>query len=195
MVAFDQVTTPSAVKSIPHFFQDTILLFSAGSISISSAVWCPVPHYQTLMCSRIQFLNITFLYLYSLAWSFTTLIPSIHWWLPKWHTKSGSPLSLPQNYNQLHLTSPCEYIRLYQKLTPNFFVPNLPLCILLPLCRWNSILLLGLPKNLFRFFHTVLQRDLNELFAQPCVRCKVPNSSLSVTSHIYFISKSCFFYF
>lgn len=153
------------------------------------------PNYQTLICSRIQFLNIIFLCLYSLAWSFMALIPSIHWRLPKWHTESGSPLSLPQNYNQLCLTSACEYIRLYQKPTLNFFVPNLPLFILLPLRRWNSILLLGWPKRLFRFFHTVLQRNSNELFAQPCVRCKVPNSSLSVTPHIYFISKSCWFYF
>lgn len=43
LVAFDQMTTPSAVKKIPHFFQDTILLFSTGSISISSALCCPVP--------------------------------------------------------------------------------------------------------------------------------------------------------
>lgn len=43
LVAFEQVTTLSAVKRIPHFFQDTILLFSTGSISLSSALCCSFP--------------------------------------------------------------------------------------------------------------------------------------------------------
>lgn len=43
LVAFEQVTTPPAVKRIPHFFQDTILLFSTGCISVSSALCCSFP--------------------------------------------------------------------------------------------------------------------------------------------------------
>lgn len=54
LVAFDQVTTPSAVKRFSHFFQDSILVFSTGSISISSALcfstsWPPNARYLDLL--------------------------------------------------------------------------------------------------------------------------------------------------
>lgn len=150
LVAFYQVTTPSAVKSIPHFLPgyhspvfhwfhlQSPLLFDAQFPT--TKLWCALGsvfehHLSLSILTGMEFHDF---FLHALM-------------TPKMTHQSGSPLSLPQNYNQLRLTSPCEYIRLYQKLTPNFFVPNLPLCILLPLCRWNSILLLGWPKNLFRF--------------------------------------------
>jgi len=40
-----------------------------------------------------------------------------------------------------------------------------------------GLLILGWPKNLFRFLHTILQKNPNELFGQPSVLYGLPKES------------------
>ena len=99
-------------------------------------------------------------------------------------------------YNQLCLTSPCEYIR---------FVPETNSQLLLsPTCLSASFSpsVDGIPPSYWvgqkvcsGFSIPSCRETRMNFLHNPCVRCKVPNSSLSVTPHIYFISKSCWFYF
>lgn len=164
-------------KSIPHLFQDyhSPVFHWFHHPSQSPALWCPVPHYQTFDVLRIRFLNITFLYLYSLLESFTYYITSMT--LPKWRPSLGLLWVCHRITNP---TTPDISMWIYKIVpetnSPNFFVPNLPLCILLPSVDGIPSFYWVGQKNLSRFFQYCLARETWMNFLHNSMLVKVPNS-------------------